>query len=40
MASDMNGQGGNTGSGEIEIKLLDINDNLPRLEKEWVSVTQ
>ncbi|XP_028987487.1 desmoglein-2-like protein [Betta splendens] len=34
-ASDMNGQpGGNTGSGEVEIKVLDINDNIPTLEKE------
>ncbi|KAF0046915.1 hypothetical protein F2P81_000548 [Scophthalmus maximus] len=34
-ASDMNGQGGgNTGQGEIEIKLLDINDNIPTLAKE------
>ncbi|AWP04019.1 putative desmoglein-2-like isoform 3 [Scophthalmus maximus] len=31
----MNGQGGgNTGQGEIEIKLLDINDNIPTLAKE------
>ncbi|GAA6234747.1 desmoglein-2-like [Lates japonicus] len=35
IASDMNGQqGGNTGSGEIEIRILDINDNVPTLEKE------
>ncbi|XP_077580449.1 desmoglein-2-like protein [Stigmatopora nigra] len=34
-ASDLNGQsGGNTGMGEIVIKLLDINDNVPTLEKE------
>ncbi|XP_044076579.1 desmoglein-2-like [Siniperca chuatsi] len=34
-ASDLNGQpGGNTGTGEIEIKILDINDNIPTLEKE------
>ncbi|XP_076601401.1 desmoglein-2-like protein [Chaetodon auriga] len=34
-ASDMNGQlGGNTGTGEIEIKIQDINDNIPTLEKE------
>ncbi|XP_030017276.1 desmoglein-2-like [Sphaeramia orbicularis] len=34
-ASDFNGQrGGNTGTGEIVIKLLDINDNIPTLEKE------
>uniref|UniRef100_A0A4W6DBL3 Desmoglein 2 n=1 Tax=Lates calcarifer TaxID=8187 RepID=A0A4W6DBL3_LATCA len=35
IVSDMNGQpGGNTGSGEIEIRILDINDNVPTLEKE------
>ncbi|CAJ1072357.1 desmoglein-2-like [Xyrichtys novacula] len=34
-ASDMNGErGGNTGTGEVEIKILDINDNVPTLEKE------
>uniref|UniRef100_A0A3Q3FUE0 Desmoglein-2-like n=1 Tax=Labrus bergylta TaxID=56723 RepID=A0A3Q3FUE0_9LABR len=34
-ASDLNGlPGGNTGTGEIEIRILDINDNLPTLEKE------
>ncbi|XP_061654604.1 desmoglein-2-like protein [Phyllopteryx taeniolatus] len=34
-ASDLNGQaGGNVGMGEIEIKILDINDNIPTLEKE------
>ncbi|XP_045907501.1 desmoglein-2 isoform X1 [Micropterus dolomieu] len=34
-ASDLNGQsGGNTGTGEILIKVLDINDNIPTLEKE------
>ncbi|XP_034039169.1 desmoglein-2-like [Thalassophryne amazonica] len=34
-ASDLNGQpGGHTGTGEVEIKLLDINDNIPTLEKE------
>ncbi|XP_034559697.1 desmoglein-2-like [Notolabrus celidotus] len=34
-ASDLNGQaGGNTGTGEIQIKILDINDNVPTLEKE------
>lgn len=37
----MNGQpGGMTGTGEIEIKILDINDNIPTLEKESVGVTQ
>ncbi|KAK2822451.1 hypothetical protein Q5P01_022516 [Channa striata] len=35
LASDMNGQAaGRTGSGEIEIRILDINDNIPTLEKE------
>lgn len=39
-ASDLNGEsGGNTGSGEVEIKILDINDNFPTLERESVSVT-
>ncbi|XP_031711123.1 desmoglein-2-like isoform X1 [Anarrhichthys ocellatus] len=34
-ASDLNGQsGGNTGSGEIVVKILDINDNIPTLEQE------
>uniref|UniRef100_A0A8C5GHB2 Desmoglein-2-like n=1 Tax=Gouania willdenowi TaxID=441366 RepID=A0A8C5GHB2_GOUWI len=34
-ASDLNGQpGGNSGTGEIEINLKDINDNVPTLEKE------
>ncbi|XP_028282552.1 desmoglein-2-like [Parambassis ranga] len=34
-ASDMDGQsGGLRGTGEIEIKILDINDNIPTLEKE------
>ncbi|KAL6104615.1 dsg1 [Pungitius sinensis] len=33
--SDLNGQsGGNTGTGEIVVKILDINDNIPTLEKE------
>ncbi|KAM7400566.1 hypothetical protein PAMA_004988 [Pampus argenteus] len=33
--SDLNGQaGGNSGTAEIEIKLLDINDNIPTLKKE------
>lgn len=37
----MNGQqGGNTGTGEIEIKIMDINDNVPTLEKESVGVSQ
>lgn len=39
-ASDLNGQvGGNTGTGEIEIKILDINDNIPTLEKDSVGAT-
>lgn len=39
--ADLNGgAGGNTGTGEVEIKLLDINDNIPFLEKESVGVTQ
>ncbi|KAM9349915.1 desmoglein-2-like protein [Symphorus nematophorus] len=34
-ASDLNGlPQGNTGTGQIEIKILDINDNIPTLEKE------
>ncbi|XP_053738388.1 desmoglein-2-like protein [Synchiropus splendidus] len=34
-AADLNGQsGGNTVTGEVVIKLLDINDNVPYLEKE------
>uniref|UniRef100_A0A668AI05 Desmoglein 2 n=1 Tax=Myripristis murdjan TaxID=586833 RepID=A0A668AI05_9TELE len=33
--ADMNGQGGNTGTGEIVINLLDINDNIPTLENEY-----
>lgn len=34
-ASDMGGQpGGNFGTGNVEIKILDINDNIPTLEKE------
>ncbi|XP_041659024.1 desmoglein-2-like [Cheilinus undulatus] len=34
-AADLDGlPGGNTGTGQIEIKLLDINDNIPTLEKE------
>ncbi|XP_068594074.1 desmoglein-2-like protein [Cebidichthys violaceus] len=34
-ASDLNGQsGGNSGTGDIAIKILDINDNVPTLEKE------
>ncbi|KAK1879195.1 Desmoglein-2 [Dissostichus eleginoides] len=34
-ATDMNGQaGGNIGSEQISVKILDINDNIPTLEKE------
>uniref|UniRef100_A0A3Q3X8L9 Cadherin domain-containing protein n=1 Tax=Mola mola TaxID=94237 RepID=A0A3Q3X8L9_MOLML len=34
-AADLDGRaGGNTGTGEILIKILDINDNIPTLEKE------
>lgn len=33
----MNGQpGGKTGTGEVQVKILDINDNVPVLEKESV----
>uniref|UniRef100_A0A8C7M346 Desmoglein 2 n=1 Tax=Oncorhynchus mykiss TaxID=8022 RepID=A0A8C7M346_ONCMY len=33
--SDMNGaMGGNSGTGQVVIKILDINDNIPTLEKE------
>lgn len=33
----MNGAfGGNTGTTEVVIKILDINDNIPTLEKESV----
>lgn len=35
-AADLNGQaGGNVGMGQIEVKILDINDNIPTLEKEF-----
>nr|XP_019957552.1 PREDICTED: cadherin-4-like [Paralichthys olivaceus] len=33
-ATDMNGQGGISGDGEVVIKIKDINDNVPILEKE------
>lgn len=34
-ASDMAGKaGGNSGTGDITVKILDINDNIPTLEKE------
>lgn len=37
ISSDLNGQaGGNTATGEIEVKINDINDNVPVLEKESV----
>lgn len=40
-ASDLNGEsGGRTGTGEVVVKILDINDNIPTLEKESVGVTQ
>ena len=33
----MNGaMGGNSGTGQVVIKILDINDNIPTLEKESV----
>jgi desmoglein 2 len=31
--------GGNTGTGTVEIKVLDINDNIPTLEKGQVKDT-
>lgn len=41
IASDLNGQaGGNTGTGEIEVKITDINDNVPVLEKDSVGSSQ
>lgn len=37
IASDLDGQsGGNTGTGEVEVKVQDINDNVPFLEKNSV----
>lgn len=37
IASDLDGEaGGNTGTGEVEVKVLDINDNVPFLEKNSV----
>lgn len=39
-ASDLGGRaGGNTGTGEITINIMDINDNVPTLEKESVGFT-
>lgn len=39
-ASDLNGRvGGNTGTGEIVIRIMDINDNIPTLEKDSVGAT-
>lgn len=39
MASDLGGRaGGNTGTGEISINIMDINDNVPTLEKEFVGL--
>uniref|UniRef100_A0A3P8YRA1 Cadherin domain-containing protein n=1 Tax=Esox lucius TaxID=8010 RepID=A0A3P8YRA1_ESOLU len=36
IGSDNNGKsGGNTGTGQVVIKILDINDNIPTLEKEY-----
>lgn len=41
LASDMGGNaGGLTGTGEIEINLTDINDNIPTLAQETVYLTQ
>lgn len=38
-ASDLGGRaGGNTGTGEITINIMDINDNIPTLEKEFVGL--
>ena len=35
--TDMNGaSGGLSGTGQVVIKLLDINDNIPKLEKDTV----
>lgn len=40
-ASDLNGEaGGMTGTGEVVVKILDINDNIPTLEKQSVGITQ
>uniref|UniRef100_A0A8B9HNV3 Cadherin domain-containing protein n=1 Tax=Astyanax mexicanus TaxID=7994 RepID=A0A8B9HNV3_ASTMX len=40
IGSDMNGQpGGNTGTGTVSINVLDVNDNVPTLEKNSVSCT-
>ncbi|KAL0966166.1 hypothetical protein UPYG_G00291820 [Umbra pygmaea] len=36
LGSDINGErGGNTGTGQVVIKIQDINDNIPTLEKEY-----
>ncbi|KAM6918216.1 LOW QUALITY PROTEIN: desmoglein-2-like protein [Xenentodon cancila] len=40
VVTDMNGAAnGNSGSGEIEIRILDINDNIPVLEQESYEVS-
>lgn len=37
---DLNGRpGGNTGTGTVTIKVLDVNDNPPTLEKSEVVLT-
>lgn len=39
IASDLNGQpGGNTGTGEVTVKIQDINDNVPTLDRDSVGV--
>lgn len=37
--TDMNGApGGNTGTGTIQVKVVDVNDNKPMLDKDEVSI--